>query len=96
MLLPVSNKTTRLPFTSILQFSSAPTPTAAAELAVPNRDDLKTILDDLQQRLTQNTITLIQNNRWVLGDQTGRLHRNSPDYQIRSNRQHLDEFRRVL
>lgn len=74
----------------------APTPTAAAELAVPNRDDLKTILDDLQQRLTQNTITLIQNNRWVLGDQTGRLHRNSPDYQIRSNRQHLDEFHQRL
>ncbi len=70
----------------------APTPTAAAELAVPNRDDLKTVFADLRLRLTRSTITSIQNDRWTLMDQKNRLQRNSPDFQIRSNRQHLDEF----
>ncbi len=70
----------------------APTPTAAAELATPNRADLLIDLNETSQRLAQRVGSEIDEQRWQLSELASRLKRLSPEARIHSGRQRLDEF----
>ncbi len=70
----------------------APTPTAAAELATPDRADLKMVLIDRQRHLARNLQERSGLLRWNLADLANRLNRNSPQSQIQHDRQRLDEL----
>ncbi|MBM3145461.1 MAG: exodeoxyribonuclease VII large subunit [Chloroflexi bacterium] len=70
----------------------APTPTAAAELATPNRDDLLIVLDEARQRSIQLIHAGIGDQRWRLNELASRLRRLSPEAHIMSDRQRLDEL----
>ncbi len=70
----------------------AATPTAAAELAVPDRIDLQVGLTDLQQRLVIVVKTQIENKSWAAQAAQNDLRRNSPAFRIRSDRQRVDEI----
>lgn len=72
----------------------APTPTAAAELATPNRADLLASLYDLNQRLGRATQSVLMAQRWKLNRLENRLIMRSPLGQVRSDRQRLDELAR--
>ena len=72
----------------------APTPTAAAELATPNRVDLLTDLNGLQQRLGRAIGSALQEQRWQINRLQNRLAPHTPEGRIRSDRQRLDEFNR--
>ncbi len=70
----------------------APTPTAAAELATPNRSDLQENLADLNLRINRAVQSTITDQRWLLGRLENRLTLCSPENRIRTDRQHLDEL----
>jgi exodeoxyribonuclease VII large subunit len=70
----------------------APTPTAAAELATPNRSDLLTYLTDRNNRINRAMQATITHQHWQLGRLDNRLNMHSPGGQIRTYRQHLDEL----
>jgi exodeoxyribonuclease VII large subunit len=70
----------------------APTPTAAAELAVPDRIDLQAAITELVQRLARAALGQTQTLRWSLSHLASRLQRYSPESRIRSDRQRLDEL----
>lgn len=72
----------------------APTPTAAAEMATPNRDDLLNTLAELKSRLEYTWQTLLDTYRWSLGGLVGNLRLHSPLARLRSDRQWLDELTR--
>jgi exodeoxyribonuclease VII large subunit len=72
----------------------APTPTAAAELAVPDRADLRAALTDLRQRLPRAALGQTAALRWTLNDLQGRLERHTPLTRIQNDRQRLDELTR--
>ena len=72
----------------------APTPTAAAELATPNRSDLKISLDDLSDRLGRVMQSALSAQRWELNRLENRLALRSPRGRVRSDRQRLDEIAR--
>ena len=72
----------------------APTPSAAAEMAVPDGQQLLATIQGLMQRLTART------RQWLSGEQRHLLHLQRrlprPELQIRQQRQTLDQFRRML
>jgi exodeoxyribonuclease VII large subunit len=70
----------------------APTPTAAAELATPNRADLTTALIDIDERLVNQIQAHLEAQRWQLTNLNNRFLMRSPLAQIRSSRQRLDEL----
>jgi exodeoxyribonuclease VII large subunit len=70
----------------------APTPTAAAEMATPNLADLREGLDELQLRLVQVMEAVLSSPRWSLNDLRRRLEMQSPQVQLRSDRQRLDSL----
>jgi exodeoxyribonuclease VII large subunit len=70
----------------------APTPTAAAELATPNRDDLLAVLSDLTRRISRTTLAALSTRRWELSDVHNRLQLRSPQARLRTDRQRLDEL----
>ena len=70
----------------------APTPTAAAELAVPDRADLQLALTELQRQLIRNVLNQIDASRWALAQAKNRLRLLSPEAKIQSDRQRLDEL----
>ncbi len=70
----------------------APTPTAAAEMVTPNRDDLLLDLNGAKQRLAQIADSRISDRRWQLNELQARLKRLSPATRIQSDRQRLDEL----
>jgi exodeoxyribonuclease VII large subunit len=70
----------------------APTPTAAAELATPDRVDLMAALNDQNQRLDRATLGQTAIQRWNLNDLYTRLQRHTPITRIQNDRQRLDEF----
>jgi exodeoxyribonuclease VII large subunit len=70
----------------------APTPTAAAEMATPNRDDLLNLLIELRSRLDYAWRTLLDNRRWSLKATLGNLRLHSPVARLRGDRQRLDEL----
>jgi exodeoxyribonuclease VII large subunit len=70
----------------------APTPTAAAELATPDRADLKLTIEELSQRLAHAALARSNRFRWSLTHLANRLDRLSPATKIQSDRQRLDEL----
>jgi len=70
----------------------APTPTAAAELATPDRVDLLTVLNDQNRRLTRATLGQVAAQRWTLNELQDRFQRHTPLTRIQNDRQRLDEF----
>jgi exodeoxyribonuclease VII large subunit len=72
----------------------APTPTAAAELATPNRVDLVVSLQDMLARSGRALQTRLNNARWGLNHAENQLHLYSPQTRIRTDRQRLDELER--
>lgn len=72
----------------------APTPTAAAELVTPNRDDLRVSLADLLERLRRATHATLVAQRWKVTSLHNRLRLHSPQARLQSNRQRVDELNR--
>ncbi len=74
----------------------APTPTAAAELATPNREDLLATLRDVASQLNRAAASLTGDYRWRLSTIQSRLRMRSPELRLRSDRQRLDDMARRL
>jgi exodeoxyribonuclease VII large subunit len=74
----------------------APTPTAAAELAVPNQADLRLDLAELSQRLNRALLSFTSELRWAFNALFNQLERNSPLVQIQSASQRVDELEHRL
>jgi exodeoxyribonuclease VII large subunit len=72
----------------------APTPTAAAELATPDKLELAAGLVDLQLGLARGMQGRVQEQRWALAELDGRLERRSPHARIREDRQRVDDLLR--
>jgi len=72
----------------------APTPTAAAEQATPNRVDLQAALDELRSRLLSTTLNDLTSRHWHIERLSTRLQQRSPLMRVRSDRQRLDELAR--
>lgn len=70
----------------------APTPTAAAELAVPNSEDLYSSLFGLADRMLNSMRACLAEPRWQLRELQNLLARYSPHARLRSHRQSLDEL----
>ena len=67
-------------------------PTAAAELATPDRNDLRAALNDQNQRLERAALGQIAAQRWQLNEFQNRLLHQNPLARIRNDRQRLDEL----
>jgi len=74
----------------------APTPTAAAEIATPDRLELLAIINDLINQHTNLLSVKISDLRWEQGQLQKDLERLSPAHQIDTYRQRLDELDRRL
>ncbi len=70
----------------------AATPTAAAELAVPDRVDLLVGIGELRQGLAGSILKITRDRRWALAELTNRLERRSPESRIQRDRQRMDEL----
>ena len=70
----------------------APTPTAAAELAVPDQGELRSGLDELGTRLARAIQGYLSEQRWKMENLLGEITRLSPVGEINSGRQRLDEL----
>lgn len=80
---------------SIADFAAdlrAPTPTAAAELATPNKLDLAESLAELSQRLARSFFGLVREQRWALQATVQTLERHSPLARILRDRQRVDDI----
>lgn len=74
----------------------APTPTAAAEMAVPHQDDLRLALRGLETRLQRAMVQDLTARRATLTRMELRLHRQAPLHRVFSQAQRLDELERRL
>ena len=72
----------------------APTPTAAAELATPNKADLAFALDETWKQLRRSIAGQLSSTHWALADLQGQLRLRSPLARVRSDRQRLDDLSR--
>jgi exodeoxyribonuclease VII large subunit len=72
----------------------APTPTAAAELATPNKMDLLAYLAAQQNNLTREFSYRLTNLRSSFNNISNQLSMRSPQNQIQSDRQYVDELLR--
>jgi exodeoxyribonuclease VII large subunit len=70
----------------------APTPSAAAEVATPDRIELLSNLDDIRQRLTQMFSDQVNELNWQFKERKNALLRASPSSQILSAKQHVDDL----
>ncbi|HPS41601.1 MAG TPA: exodeoxyribonuclease VII large subunit [Anaerolineaceae bacterium] len=70
----------------------APTPTGAAEIAVPNVTDLRDQVSGLATRLEYTLQRVVGLERGNLLDLRSRLEKLSPAWQLRSDRQRMDEL----
>ena len=70
----------------------APTPTAAAELAVPDQMEVRDGLVAATRRLANALSSITQDEKIHLGELTHALTQVSPLMQVRSDRQRLDEW----
>lgn len=70
----------------------APTPTAAAELATPDRADLQAGLLALATDLAEQTRQVIREQRYSLREALNRLNRRSPEARLAQARQRVDEL----
>jgi exodeoxyribonuclease VII large subunit len=74
----------------------APTPTAAAEVAVPDKSMLRGILLERAEALQRAVFELLSDQRWTLQQTGSRLQRISPENRLAAARQSVDElFRRA-
>ncbi|MBI3160530.1 MAG: exodeoxyribonuclease VII large subunit [Chloroflexi bacterium] len=72
----------------------APTPTAAAELATPDRTDLRVGLLALVEDLAAQTRAAIAEHRYALGETRAQLNRRSPEARLAQARQRSDDLAR--
>ncbi|MBM4424517.1 MAG: exodeoxyribonuclease VII large subunit [Chloroflexi bacterium] len=70
----------------------APTPSAAAELATPNRAVLATDLRGLTARLAESMSARLREQRWALAERAAALRGLSPRAQLTNSRQRLDDL----
>lgn len=70
----------------------APTPTAAAELATPNKVDLLASLAEFTQSLARNFFDRLREQRWALQSTHQGLERHSPLAKILRDRQRVDDI----
>lgn len=80
---------------TIADFASdlrAPTPTAAAELATPNLEDLLNDLATLTHRAQRGFMNAVSEQQYLLDRMAARLVARSPLQRIRSSQQRLDEL----
>ncbi len=70
----------------------APTPTAAAELAVPDCLEMIAVIHDTRGQLSRLMYAFIDDRRWSLSEWRNRLLRRSPQHQLHMNRQRIDEL----
>lgn len=74
----------------------APTPSAAAELAVCNIEEVFAAIEDYQIRLKRMMERKIQENRYRLENLRLRLTHQSPSYQIQQSRQYASDLEEKL
>ncbi len=74
----------------------APTPSAAAELAVQDARELKAALYASEQRLAQLARASVGDASVRLSNSTHRLLRNSPQARVENQRQHVDDLSRRI
>ncbi len=74
----------------------APTPSAAAEMAVPDRQDWLRHLSAFEQRAARAVTQQLQGFRQHLTHLLGRLHARDPDRQLQQHAQRLDELKTRL
>ncbi len=70
----------------------APTPTAAAELAVPDQMELRGILLERVEALQRMVEDTLDEKRWALQQEEHQLQRVSPESRLASHRQRVDEL----
>ena len=70
----------------------APTPTAAAELAVPDQIELRLGLEEYRSRINRSFQSTIADQRWKLENTNNQLSRLTPLGLIQEGRQRLDEL----
>lgn len=70
----------------------APTPSAAAELATPNRDDLRAAVLDWTRQLDNRAREMVNDRRQSVDEADWSLRRVSPQAQIRNARQRLEDW----
>ncbi|GAB4147800.1 MAG: exodeoxyribonuclease VII large subunit [Candidatus Promineifilaceae bacterium] len=70
----------------------APTPSAAAELAVPDVAELLPLLRDMQQGLRRRIQGMVQQRQWQVNNLARSLRHLSPQGRLRSNWQQLDSL----
>ncbi len=70
----------------------APTPSAAAELATPDRLELAASLRELTPRLAEATLSRLRERRWALAERAAALRGLSPRAQLANSRQRLDDL----
>jgi exodeoxyribonuclease VII large subunit len=70
----------------------APTPTAAAELATPNRLDLQADLSETIGRLSSSIKAVFTTGQWKIEREQNRLLQRSPLRLVHSNRQRIDDL----
>jgi exodeoxyribonuclease VII large subunit len=69
----------------------APTPTAAAEVATPDRAELKALVAELETTLNRRVLIRVTDARWELSVRADRLRRETPSSRLANERQRLDE-----
>lgn len=74
----------------------APTPTAAAELATPDCEELAASLGELVDRMQVSMRGCLATPRWKLREAQNQLQLYSPQSRMRSDRQRLDELSRRM
>jgi exodeoxyribonuclease VII large subunit len=72
----------------------APTPTAAAEQAAADREELRSSVQDLSRSLNHLIRAYLQAPRWQLDEVNMRMQMLSPRVRIRSARQQMDDLSR--
>ena len=70
----------------------APTPSAAAEMAVPDLSELPLVLAEYRSRLESQMNSQVQQHRWQVQAQTQALSLLSPRASLDNNRQRLDGY----
>jgi exodeoxyribonuclease VII large subunit len=70
----------------------APTPSAAAELVVPDAGTWLNAIDSMAQRTASAMRRILQQRRGLLRQLTGRVSRRHPGFILRQNAQRLDEL----
>lgn len=70
----------------------APTPTGAAEMATPNREEILENLEGYHGRFCRSMESLIATKQWELHRYMNQLTIRSPQNRLRSMRQHIDEI----